>query len=337
MAAAALASLLALSSLSTFVKAEPFVSSSPVIGIFSHPLGGGYEQLPASYVKYIEAAGGRVVPVSFSASDQEIERLASSVNGFLLIGGGDMPPPRPVRKMLDISRQMHLSGKPGASLPVWATCLGFEMIMEYLAEGALDTDYQAFNLSLSLQLTESAAQSRLLGKAPQPVLETLTRRGITFNNHHRGVSPERYAKLPQLRHTLEVLSTNVDSAGKAFVSTVEGRGGLPWYAVQWHPEKNAFETGLSDDGTPFEHIAHGYEAVSAVQYLADFFVSEARRSGHRFANEQELNTRLIYGLPTSRNFAPAYVETYVLRYDNASGRPLRAADPLEGLATPLLV
>lgn len=37
----------------------------------------------ASYVKWVEAAGGRVVPIRFYASDAELRRLFNSVNGLI--------------------------------------------------------------------------------------------------------------------------------------------------------------------------------------------------------------------------------------------------------------
>ena len=41
----------------------------------------------ASYVKWVEAAGGRVAPIRFYASDAELRRLFDSVNGLIFPGG----------------------------------------------------------------------------------------------------------------------------------------------------------------------------------------------------------------------------------------------------------
>ena len=64
------------------------------------------------------------------------------------------------------------------------------------------------------------------------------------------------------------------------MSTIESAQNL--YAVQWHPEKNAFENALSEDGTPFEGINHSSEAVAATFALAQSFVGRARASRHQF-------------------------------------------------------
>lgn len=246
--------------------------------------------------------------------------LMRSLDGFLFTGGADSPVPPPLRWVLERSLALHKAGVPGQSLPIWGSCLGFEFLVDYVAQGALQNNLQAFNLSLPLKLTEAAGTSRMLGSAPRDVLDALANHDTTFNMHHRGITPERWAKFPALAETFDILSTSVDSAGTTFVSTIEGKGGLPWYGVQWHPEKNAFEQGLSADGTPFERIAHGPGAVEASQYLAEFFVAEARRSSHRFANPADLASRLIYGHSTSNFFSPAYVEAYFLRYPISNER-----------------
>lgn len=44
--------------------------------------------MAAAYVKWIEAAGGRAVPIRFYVSDGELRRLFDSVNGVIFPGEG---------------------------------------------------------------------------------------------------------------------------------------------------------------------------------------------------------------------------------------------------------
>ena len=44
---------------------------------------------------------------------------------------------------------------------------------------------------------------------------------------------------------------------------------MPFFAVQWHPEKNVFELGKTTDGRPYEAIVHSPEAIAVTQYLAN--------------------------------------------------------------------
>lgn len=316
-------------------------SSSPIIGMFSLPMATypgvqiqdpchgnpACEILPASYVRFIEAAGGRVVPVSYHATDAQIDFLVQSLNGFLFTGGQDIQVPRAVHRLLEHSWKLHKEGKPGRALPIWGTCLGFEWLVSHVADGCLENSFNAMNLSLPLQLTDRAHSSRLLGTAPPSVIQAMTDHNTTFNFHHRGVSPTRWESFPALTMTFEVLSTNTDTDGKPFVSTVEGRNGLPWYGVQWHPEKNTFEHGLSEDGTPFEAIPHSPEAVAVQQYVANFFVNEARQSTQRFAHVADEASHLIYGRGTSRALSPGFDEVYVLQYPELLAAQTRDVAP----------
>jgi hypothetical protein len=53
----------------------------------------------------------------------------------------------------------------------------------------------------------------------------------------------------------------------------------PVYATQWHPEKNAFEWAS------FLRIPHSPEGIEVTQEMANFFVSEARKSQHALVRE----------------------------------------------------
>lgn len=44
--------------------------------------------MAASYVKYVEMAGGQAVPIPFDATQDYLEDLMSKLNGVLLPGGG---------------------------------------------------------------------------------------------------------------------------------------------------------------------------------------------------------------------------------------------------------
>jgi gamma-glutamyl hydrolase len=70
-------------------------NNRPIIAIFSAPssnkgaeCGGSCDYLAASYIKWIESAGGRVVPVPFHASNAHVDAIFKSTNGLLFPGGG---------------------------------------------------------------------------------------------------------------------------------------------------------------------------------------------------------------------------------------------------------
>jgi len=67
----------------------------------------------------------------------------------------------------------------------------------------------------------------------------------------------------------------------------------PIYGTQWHPEKNAFEWTRP-------YIPHSPSAIKTTFYMAEFFVSEARKNFHRFETEEGEGKALIY------NYSPVY-------------------------------
>jgi gamma-glutamyl-gamma-aminobutyrate hydrolase PuuD len=109
------------------------VNTRPIIGILTqptckdyHPTKLGYSFLTASYVKFIEMSGARVVPIPFNAPKEALLRIFNSVNGILFTGG-----------MLDLhngtdyfDNGLYLyklaleANKKGDYFPIWGTCQG---------------------------------------------------------------------------------------------------------------------------------------------------------------------------------------------------------------------
>merc|ERR1712113_707136 len=107
-----------------------------------------------------------------------------------------------------------------------------------LCAGCYDTE----GIPMPLNLTRAAYSSKLFSGLPAHLLTALTTQNITENSHRSGIDPEEYEGDAKLKEFFEVLSTNADTRGRRFVSTVEARR-YPISATQWHPEKNNFEWG----------------------------------------------------------------------------------------------
>ena len=104
----------------------------PVIGIVSEPSDrpGNSSYIAASYVKWIESAGGRVVPLRYDRPSSELHSLMDNLSGILYPGGGASLAPNSeffisAKSMFDYA--IHLNEK-GEHFPVWGTCLGFEFL-----------------------------------------------------------------------------------------------------------------------------------------------------------------------------------------------------------------
>lgn len=62
----------------------------PLIGVLSQggdPAPDGYSYIAASYIKFIEAAGARAVPILHDMDKAEVTRRFNAVNGILIPGG----------------------------------------------------------------------------------------------------------------------------------------------------------------------------------------------------------------------------------------------------------
>ncbi|RUS74832.1 hypothetical protein EGW08_017389 [Elysia chlorotica] len=202
------------------------LNDRPIIGILATDTPSDWDAatgktyISANYVKYLEQAGARVVPIRGGQPEEYYSRMVNWTNGALIPGGAANVATsligRSARLMYDAALKLN---KEQDYYPLWGTCWGFQMLC-YLIQGE--------NL---LQPTDSANVSWPLIFTP----------------------------------------------GKNF----------PFYGVQWHPEKPSF------NWNPSYSINHGLDAIRVGQYMANFFVNEARKSSHRFPSLQSEATSLI--------------------------------------------
>lgn len=288
----------------------------PIVAVFTLPshssqgsCKGDCVSMAASYVKYLESAGARVVPVNYNAPTEELDTLFDSVNGWFFTGGGASLPP----SAKHIWQKVKTAKDSGDYLPLWGTCLGFEWLLKLATNDTLKLDpLDAENISLSLNLTSDASSSELFGEAPTNILEILQRDAVTMNNHHYGGAVSTFNKNKELNGFFNLLSSNLDRKGVEFASTIEAKE-YPIFGTQWHPEKNNFEW-QKVGSRPYEGINHSRNAVAVSQYTADFFVSRARLSNHSFADPEKEKAALIW------NYAPVattgdFVQTYYFPKD----------------------
>lgn len=283
----------------------------PVIGIMAHPAvsnvttcGGSCQYIAASYVKFVESAGARAIPINYHSTDDEIDEVMNQVNGILFPGGSADVPPAAKRI---VENAMHISSV-GGHFPVYGICLGFEWLALAVAgQDVLTGGMDAENISLSLNFTSEANHSRLFHDDSARTI--FAEQAVTMNNHHLGLLPTTFKKNPKLQSVFKLLSTNMDRNGVEFVSSMEGHI-APIYGTQFHPEKNIFEWGTFPDGRPYEVIQHNSLAVQSSQSLANFFVGEARKNSNVY--NLTLRDKFFEHLLTDAARDPVFVEVYHL-------------------------
>ncbi|CAO2580225.1 Gamma-glutamyl hydrolase [Lemmus lemmus] len=253
----------------------------------------GKYYIAASYVKYLESAGARVVPIRVDLPPTEYVELFKSINGILFPGGS---------ANISHSEYFHVarifynkaieSYDDGDYFPVWGTCLGFEELAFLVSGENLLTLTNTVSVSLPLNFTEGALQGRMFQNFPAELLVSLALEPLTANFHKWSLSVKNFTENEKLKKFFNVLTTNTDG-NKEFISSMEGFK-YPVYAVQWHPEKAPYEW------KSLKGISHAPNAVKTAFYLADFFVSEARKNNHHYENELKETESLIY------QFSPVY-------------------------------
>lgn len=284
-------------STSRFRKRE-IQTNRPIIGIMAQTTNGepfekfGKSYIAASYVKYLESSGARVVPIMNNLTEGEIEKLFYSLNGFLLPGGGanfiSSGYAKTSRIIFNLAKKAF---DEGDYFPLWGTCLGFEYLST-VASGSLDilsrTDTE--NLPIPLNFSQDYRDSRLFRDISDDLAKFLSSAPTTINMHRSSVYTSKFKENKNISNFFQILSTNNDRNGIDFVSTVEGKK-YPVYAAQWHPEKNAFEWTLH------ENIPHEAMSIKVTQYMSNFFVDEARYSKHKFEKLEDERAALIYNYP----------------------------------------
>nr|4L8W_B Chain B, Gamma-glutamyl hydrolase [Danio rerio]4L8W_D Chain D, Gamma-glutamyl hydrolase [Danio rerio]4L8W_E Chain E, Gamma-glutamyl hydrolase [Danio rerio]4L8W_G Chain G, Gamma-glutamyl hydrolase [Danio rerio]4L8W_I Chain I, Gamma-glutamyl hydrolase [Danio rerio]4L8W_K Chain K, Gamma-glutamyl hydrolase [Danio rerio]4L95_C Chain C, Gamma-glutamyl hydrolase [Danio rerio]4L95_E Chain E, Gamma-glutamyl hydrolase [Danio rerio]4L95_F Chain F, Gamma-glutamyl hydrolase [Danio rerio]4L95_G Chain len=279
----------------------------PIIGVLAQdvfdPKPDRNSYIAASYVKFLESAGARVVPVMINKSEDEYSRLFKSINGVLFPGGGVSLESSGYSKAAGIFYRLALEANSnGDYFPVWGTCLGFELLTLLTSGELLLSHTNTSGIALPLDFTEDVKGSRLFKEFPEELMKSLATEPLTENSHQWSITTENFTANKKLKKFYRVLSTNTDGYNK-FVSTMEAYD-FPIYATQWNPEKNAFEWTRP-------YIPHTPSAIKTTFYMANFFVNEARKNLHSFASTEEEEKALIYNYkPEYTGIQSAFEQTY---------------------------
>ncbi len=214
---------------------QPREAERPIIGILTQrildktllkyfPFAKKRSYIAASYVKYLQSAGARVVPILDTYNKKNLTLLFNSINGLLLPGGGVS---LSTSKFFKTGKKLHQMAvdfnHKGGYFPIFSICLGFEAMHIYVEKNRkILSRFNAENESLPIKLESSYKTSRMFYNLTKELKDALENKGLTSNFHKDGIDPAWYKKSKILKEEYRLLATSKDRKGKPFVAAFEG-------------------------------------------------------------------------------------------------------------------
>jgi len=294
-------SVVLVASLSTF---EETLNPRPIVGILAQELSHSLEDnfvnktsyIGAAYVKYIESAGARVVPVLINQDDAYYEMIFSSTNGLLIPGGAvSLTTSGYAKAGLKLFNMAVKSWDEGSDpYPIWGTCLGFELLALFAAEGQENlASCLSVDQALALNLTEEFEESKIGKAMPSETVAIVSNKEVTINFHHWCLTPQNFSAF-HMENFWKMLATGEDINQLEFIALMEAHE-YPIWVSQFHPEKNPYEWTRK-----YDNIPHSKEAMDASAFFARYFVEHTRKNQRHFESREIEEDHLIY------NFSPQY-------------------------------
>lgn len=292
----------------TEINDLPIKTPIPVIGILTQSLR-DYKRfvkehhlhIAASYVKWIESAGAQVVPILLNQNDYYYEQMFRQTNGLLFPGGDNLLDPHKNTPMMVAAKKLYKlavdANLGGNYYPIWGTCLGLELLSVLSSNKNVLESCSAIDEALSIEFVQRGKLFAPASYANIPQLnqdysgvmvEILSKGNLTYNYHMKCLT-DQGLKEAGLTDFYRPLAYSVDKNNNRFITIFEAID-LPFYGVQFHPEKPAFEFVTKSKQ---HHVPHSRQAIAVSRYFADFFVQQAQLNSHT-VDRSLINKHLIY-------------------------------------------
>ncbi|KAM9827315.1 LOW QUALITY PROTEIN: gamma-glutamyl hydrolase-like [Neosynchiropus ocellatus] len=164
--------LVYLTCLSFYTTAER--NDRPIIGILAQDVFKPKPYLAASYVKYLESAGARVVPIMINRPLEEYQKLFNSINGVLFPGGSASLFSSGYQRAAKFFYNLAIeANNRGDYFPVWGTCLGFEQLAVLTSNKSVLVRTNTTGMPMPLNFTDEAKTSRIFKGFPAELMASL--------------------------------------------------------------------------------------------------------------------------------------------------------------------
>ena len=170
-------------------RTKEIYNERPIIGIWTQPNNDTTGYIVSAYVKFVEMAGARVIPLNCNDTDEHLLDLVSQINGVIYPGGETIllnddgsytDYARKGKLVLDKIKKMNDNG---IYYPVWGICLGFQEIT--VIEAPYPDVFQRYkfdseNVANNVTFVEGLEQSKLYKSLSKELLQALQTENITL-------------------------------------------------------------------------------------------------------------------------------------------------------------
>jgi len=314
----------------------------PVVGIITQPLEISLREdefIAASYVKFAESAGLRVMPIRYTSTEEELEEIFQKINGFLIPGGKtklyqnitktiqstnadgvtydevvveDIELSQFAKTIAWFVKRAERAAEKGDYFPIFGICLGHEAILLASEPNYMTIQRLATNITYVTPLhvlTDAVRENprNMFYNVSEDLKETIQKERIFFY-HHKFGTPKDWFDKSVLSDQYTALSYGIDNNNRYFVTSFL-HNELPIFGVQFHPEKNAFEWRTEANRGP--------NAIAISNHLSNYFARLCWENNHEFKNKEEEKRRSIYSYAQSNEYY-LFVSIFVVpKYDIA--------------------
>ncbi|KAL7676311.1 hypothetical protein ACOME3_002567 [Neoechinorhynchus agilis] len=238
-----------------------------------------YSYIAASYVRYIESAGGIALLIRLKKDDDYYKHIFENIHGVLVPGGGACIEKSEYARVSKIFYHLAIeANEKGIVFPIMGICLGFEQLLYLASDKNPLSRCRGLDYNTSLIKAEDWDNCQMLKNLPVELESKILSEDICYNNHQYCVRMETYENDKSLKNTFRVGAMSKDKDKKrSYIAFAEARN-WPFYAIQWHPEKPLFEWSR-------DTLTRSRDSVKCAQYLINHFLDKAYQCTHKFKLE----------------------------------------------------
>ena len=186
----------------------------------------GKSYIGASYMKFVQSAGGRVVPiVDDPKKNLTLNFILDRVNGVMLPGGEiNLIDSKYYKIAKRIYEKAIEKNEKGVHFPIFGICRGFQALPVLTAGGIhILKEFDSKNVSLPMKIPEDYKSSKMFKDLSDDLRDVMEKKYITANYHKYGIYPSEIKGNKLLKEDYRVLGTSDDMKGRKFVAAYEGK------------------------------------------------------------------------------------------------------------------